>query len=151
AGGRPRLSRRGAARAADDGVLAHVRARFRQLLVDAERAEYGARLRADADRHRDRGTAEHGVRDRLRARDRAEALPGQGTRERVLRPAARAVTGRTRARTLPALRQRRLVLRLLLESRRADPVRAAVDGARDGLRLAAVRRSGGRADAARDR
>ena len=50
--------------------------------------------------------------DRLRARDRAPAVPGQGARERVRRPAARALARRRRAGALPALRPRRLVRRL---------------------------------------
>ena len=42
------------------------------------------RLQADADHRRDRGAGEHGVRRRLRARDRAAAVPRQGDRERVV-------------------------------------------------------------------
>ena len=109
------------------------------------------RVQADADHHGDRRAREHGLRDRLRARDRAAQVPGQGARERLRRPAARPLAGRRRAVALPALRPRRLVRRLAHRPRRPGAVRAPVDGDRDDLRLAAVRRPRGRADAARDR
>ena len=109
------------------------------------------RLQADADHHGDRRAGEHRLRDRLRARDRAPQVPRQGHRERVRRPAARALAGRRRAVALPALRPRRLVRRWLSRPRHPGPLRAPVDGDRDDLRLAAVRRARGRPDAARDR
>ena len=120
-------------------------------MVGAHRPGHRARVQADAAPRGDRGAAEHDLRHRLRPRDRAQALPRQGARERVRRPAARALSGRRRAVALPALRPNRLVRLLVLAARDPDPVRAARDGARDGLRLGAVRRPRGRADAARDR
>ena len=45
---------------------------------------------------RDRGAAEHGLRDPLRARDRAAPLPRRRARQRARRPAARALAGRRR-------------------------------------------------------
>ena len=78
-------------------------------------------------------------------------VPRQGARERVRRPAARALARRRRPLALPALRAQRLVRALPARPRLPGAVRAAVDRARDDLRLAAVRRARGRPDAARDR
>ena len=55
----------------------------------------------------DRRAGEHGLRRRLRARDRPPALPRQGDRERARRPAARALAGRRRPRVPAALRPQR--------------------------------------------
>ena len=52
--------------AALDGLLALVRPRRRASLGLADQPEHGARVQADADHHRDRGAAEHGLRHRLR-------------------------------------------------------------------------------------
>ena len=81
----------------------------------------------------------------------AAALPGQGPPERVRRPAARALAGGRRPLAVRALRPRRLVRRLLRRPRDPDPLLPAGDRAGDDLRLGAVRRARGRADAARDR
>ena len=108
-----------------------------QHLGHAVRPEHGARVQADADHRVDRRAAEHGLRHRVRARDRASAVPGRRHRQRDRRPAARDLARRRRALAFPALRAHRLVRRLVRATRNADPLRAAVDGDRDDLRLAA--------------
>ena len=145
------LPRGDPARPARARLLPHVRERLRRRVGRALDARDGQRLQADADHHGDRGAAEHDLRDRLRARDRAPPLPRQGPRQRLRRPAARALAGRRRAVALPALRPRRLVRQLARRPRDPGALLAPGDGDRDDLRLAAVRRARGRADAARDR
>ena len=71
--------------------------------------QHAPRLQAHADRHRDRGAGEHGVRDRLRAADRPRERPREGPPQRVRRPAARAVAGRRRPLARHAVRHGRLV------------------------------------------
>ena len=63
----------------------------------ADHAGDDPRVQADADHHGDRGAREHGLRHRLRDRDRAPQVPRQGAAQRVHRPAARALTRRRRA------------------------------------------------------
>ena len=109
------------------------------------------RLQADTADHADRGAAQHRVRHRRRARDRPAPVPGQGAAERVHRPSARAVAGRRRALAVSPLRSRGMVRRLARAERLPGALRAAGDGARDGVRVAAVRRTRGHADAPRDR
>ena len=117
----------------------------------AQRPEHRARVQADTDHRRDRGAVEHALWHRLRPRDRAAPVPGNRGRERARRPAARAVARRRRPLALPALRAERVVRRMVRAARRADPLRPTVDGDRDDLRVAAVRRPRGHAHAARDR
>ena len=102
------------------------------------------RVRDHAARDRDRGADQHRLRDHRRARDRPPRLPAQGAPERVHRPAARTLAGRRRPLALPALRARRLVRRLVPAHGDRHPLRAAVDGAGDDLRLAPVRGPRGR-------
>ena len=117
----------------------------------AHGAGHDPRVQADPDHHGDRGTREHRVRDRGRARDRAQDVSRQEPAERVHRPAARALSRRRRAFPLPPVRSERLVRKLVRQARHPDPVRAAGDGHRDDLRLDPVRRARGRSDAPGDR
>ena len=134
---RARLSAGRAARAARDGLLTRVRQGRGHLWDSLSNPNTVHAFKLTLDHRRDRGAAEHDLRRRLRARDRPPPLPGRRDRERDRRPAARALPGRRRPLALPALRPHRLVRPLVRSARHPDPVRAAVDGDRDHLRLAA--------------
>ena len=136
-------------RAARDRLLADVRGRLRPAW-DALTTPETINAFKLADHHRDRGPGEHGLRNRLRARDRAQTLPGKGLLNAFIDlPLALSpvVVG--------------LSLFLLygedgwfggwLSGTASSSLRPALDGDRDHLRLAPVRCARGGADASRDR
>ena len=74
-------------RAARDDGVAHRRGPRRRLGGD-HRPGHDRRLQAHAAGHGDRRRREHGLRDRLRARDRPRQRPRAGLPQRLRRPAA---------------------------------------------------------------
>ena len=101
--------------------------------------------------HGDRGRREHGLRDRLRARDRARQHPRQGLPQRLRRPAALALAGDRRASRSSSLYGVNGWFGWFQRNGYEILFATPVDRARHDLRDAAVRRARGRADAPRDR
>ena len=141
------------ARAAGDGLLAHVRARRSATLWDAltdPNTMHAFKLTLIIAAIAVPLNTVFGI--VVRARDRPPALPGQrasSTRSSTCRSRSRRSSSGSRSSCSTAAAAGSA--HWFDGARDPDPLRAAVDGARDDLRLAAVRRARGRADAARDR